>query len=58
MTELDHTGMDEWVRLASEEVGQDSLSCLRWQTPEGIEVKALYTAAVSYTHLRAHETLR
>jgi methylmalonyl-CoA mutase len=36
--------MDEWVRLASEEVGQDSLSSLRWQTPEGIEVKALYTA--------------
>ena len=44
MTEFDHTEMDEWVRLALEESGQDSLSCLRWQTPEGIEVKALYTA--------------
>ena len=44
MTEFDHTEMDGWVRLAQEETGQDSLSCLRWQTPEGIEVKALYTA--------------
>ena len=44
MTEFNHTEMDEWHRLALEEVGQDSLSCLRWQTPEGIEVKALYTA--------------
>jgi methylmalonyl-CoA mutase len=44
VTEFDHTEMDEWVRLALEEGGQDSPSCLRWQTPEGIEVKALYTA--------------
>ena len=32
--------MDEWHQLALEEVGQDSLSRLRWQTPEGIEIKA------------------
>ena len=44
MTEFDYTEMDEWHQLALEEVGQDSLSRLRWQTPEGIEVKALYTA--------------
>jgi methylmalonyl-CoA mutase len=44
VTEFDHTEMDEWVRLALEEVGQDSFSGLRWQTPEGIEIKALYTA--------------
>ena len=44
MTECDYTEMDEWHQLALEEVGQDSLSRLRWQTPEGIEVKALYTA--------------
>lgn len=44
VTECDYTEMDEWHQLALEEVGQDSLSRLRWQTPEGIEVKALYTA--------------
>ena len=44
VTECDYTEMDEWHQLALEEVGQDSLSRLRCQTPEGIEVKALYTA--------------
>jgi len=44
VTEFDYTEMDEWHQLALEEIGQDSHSRLRWQTPEGIEVKALYTA--------------
>ena len=44
MTGSDHIEMDEWARLALEEVGQKKYSDLRWQTPEGIEVKALYTA--------------
>ena len=44
MPEFDDTEIGEWVRLAQKEVGQDNFSSLRWQTPEGIEVKALYTA--------------
>ena len=44
MTEFDDTKMDKWHQLVLEETGQDSISDLRWQTPEGIEVKALYTA--------------
>jgi methylmalonyl-CoA mutase len=44
VTKFDHREIDDWHQLALEEVGQGSLSGLRWQTPEGIEVKALYTA--------------
>lgn len=44
MTETDDIKIDEWHRLALEEIGGEDLADLRWQTPEGIEVKPLYTA--------------
>jgi methylmalonyl-CoA mutase len=44
VTEFELPELNEWHRLALEEVGPDGLSRLCWQTPEGIEVKALYTA--------------
>jgi methylmalonyl-CoA mutase len=36
--------LDAWKRLAGRELGGRSPDDLRWRTPEGIEVKALYTA--------------
>ena len=35
---------DSWAAMASKELGNRELSDLDWQTPEGIKVKALYTA--------------
>jgi len=35
----------DWERLARQEIKRDSLERLTWQTPEGIAVKPLYTAA-------------
>ncbi len=37
--------LDEWQRRAAGELGSRSLSDLHWHTPEGIEIKPLYTAA-------------
>ena len=34
---------DKWKELAEKELKQKKLSDLNWQTPEGIEVKPLYT---------------
>ncbi|MGR3662438.1 MAG: methylmalonyl-CoA mutase [Paracoccaceae bacterium] len=36
---------DDWKKLAEKELRGRSLDDLNWQTPEGIEIKPLYTAA-------------
>src|SRR5271170_2528432 len=35
----------DWERLAQQDIKRDALDTLTWRTPEGIDVKALYTAA-------------
>ncbi|MFZ5834059.1 MAG: methylmalonyl-CoA mutase [Pseudomonadota bacterium] len=37
--------MDEWRALAAKELGKKPLDDLVWHTPEGIDVRPLYTAA-------------
>ena len=37
-------GLDEWRALARKELKGAEPESLNWQTPEGIEVKPLYTA--------------
>ncbi|MEQ1889768.1 MAG: methylmalonyl-CoA mutase [Alphaproteobacteria bacterium] len=37
-------GMDEWRALAAKELGKRPLEALTWRTPEGIDVKPVYTA--------------
>ena len=37
--------LDAWNALATKEAKVDSPDALTWHTPEGIDVKALYTAA-------------
>ncbi|MGH6739698.1 MAG: methylmalonyl-CoA mutase family protein, partial [Bradyrhizobium sp.] len=37
--------MDEWAALVAQELGGASADSLVWDTPEGVPVKALYTAA-------------
>ena len=39
-----HT-LAQWHELAARELESDDTDLLMWQTPEGIEVKPLYTAA-------------
>ena len=39
------TTRDEWERLAQKELRERPLSSLNWQTPDGFEVKPIYTAA-------------
>jgi methylmalonyl-CoA mutase len=36
--------LDRWRELAEKELGEDSAESLIWHTPEGIDVKPLYTA--------------
>ncbi len=45
MTDFDHVTLDQWRALADGELGARDLDHLNWQTPEGIEIKALYTLA-------------
>ena len=42
---VDKNGMDEWAAAAAKELKGKSPDDLIWQTPEGIAVKPLYTAA-------------
>ncbi|MDO9461044.1 MAG: methylmalonyl-CoA mutase family protein, partial [Alphaproteobacteria bacterium] len=37
--------VEEWRALAAKELGKRPLDTLTWHTPEGIDIKALYTAA-------------
>jgi methylmalonyl-CoA mutase len=46
MTEFPKKTLADWQKLAAKDVGENAtLESLNWQTPEGIEVKPLYTAA-------------
>src|SRR5439155_26150886 len=38
-------GVDDWRELATKELKGESPDSLEWQTPEGIDVKPLYTSA-------------
>ena len=37
--------IEEWRALAAKELGKRPLDALTWHTPEGIDVKPIYTAA-------------
>ena len=45
MVDFDKKGLDDWRGLASKELKGADPDGLVWQTPEGIAVKPLYTAA-------------
>ena len=45
MSEFSKPGIDEWHDLAARELKNDQLDSLIWRTPEGIDVKPLYSAA-------------
>jgi methylmalonyl-CoA mutase len=45
MTRRDKPTLAEWAALAAKELGGKPPETLNWQTPEGIAVKPLYTAA-------------
>ena len=45
MADFDHNSLDAWRRLAAADLKGKSPDQLVWQTPEGIAVKPLYTAA-------------
>ncbi|MGH6989377.1 MAG: methylmalonyl-CoA mutase [Stellaceae bacterium] len=53
MAEFRKKSLDDWRALAAKELRGASLDSIDWQTPEGIVVKPLYTAA----DLEALETL-
>ncbi|MCY3876568.1 MAG: methylmalonyl-CoA mutase [Rhodobacteraceae bacterium] len=40
---MDHSGLKAWEQLASNELGNRKPDDLIWRTPEGIDVKPLYT---------------
>ncbi len=44
-TDFPTPSLNDWNALASKEAKVDSPEALTWHTPEGIDVKALYTAA-------------
>ena len=45
MTEFPKKSLEDWQKLAAKDIGADGkLEDLVWKTPEGIDVKALYTA--------------
>ncbi|HRQ80125.1 MAG TPA: methylmalonyl-CoA mutase [Azospirillaceae bacterium] len=45
MTEFPQKSLEDWRKLAAKDIGADGkLEDLVWKTPEGIDVKALYTA--------------
>ena len=45
MTDSSKPSLNEWQELASKELRGKPLENLTWETPEGIAVKPLYTAA-------------
>ncbi len=53
MADFPEKTLADWQALAAKELGGKSVDALTWQTPEGIAVKPLYTAA----DLEALETL-
>ena len=45
MNKMDKATLADWEALAARELKAKSVDSLTWHTPEGIDVKALYTAA-------------
>ena len=45
MSRFPRKTLDDWRQLAAEECKGQPVESLTWETPEGIAVKALYTAA-------------
>ena len=45
MSDSSKSGLEEWMKLAEKELRGRPLEDLTWHTPEGIDVKPLYTAA-------------
>jgi len=45
MTDFPRKALEDWQALAQKDLGARPLGSLDWQTPEGIAVKPLYTAA-------------
>ena len=45
MTDSKTPDVDEWKKVAADELKGASAESLNWLTPEGITVKPLYTAA-------------
>ncbi len=45
MTDFPKRTLAEWEKLSAKELGTTDTSSLTWETPEGIAVKPLYTAA-------------
>ena len=45
MTGGKKSGLDDWRKAADKELKGQTVDDLTWQTPEGIAVKPLYTAA-------------
>jgi methylmalonyl-CoA mutase len=45
MTDFPNKTMSDWQELAAKDLKGESLDKLTWETPEGIKVKPLYTAA-------------
>ncbi len=45
MTDFPEKTLGDWAKLAAKELGGAAPGTLAWKTPEGIAVKALYTAA-------------
>ena len=43
MKMFDKKKKDDWAKLAEKEIKNKNLDDLLWKTPEGIEVKSLYT---------------
>jgi methylmalonyl-CoA mutase len=45
VSDFEKKSLADWAELAARELGGKAVDSLSWQTPEGIAVKALYTAA-------------
>ncbi|HEV7759762.1 MAG TPA: methylmalonyl-CoA mutase family protein, partial [Acidimicrobiales bacterium] len=45
MSEHDHPSLDDWRASAAKDLKGQDPEALTWHTPEGIDVKPLYTAA-------------
>ncbi|MDX1431446.1 MAG: methylmalonyl-CoA mutase [Gammaproteobacteria bacterium] len=55
MAKFESKTLDDWRRRATEELGGREVQELVWRTPEGIEVKPLYTAADLENLEQVHE---
>ena len=54
MTDDSMIGTPEWRDLAAKELRGKTVEDLIWQTPEGLAVKPIYTAADLENHRNVH----